>query len=344
MWKIIFKGNYEMKAMKILSVVMLLTAKESYGADIIDHIEQGLDTIEGLAQTNPEDAKIKLKDFQRNYGNTPEFEIFMDRYDLLKSSLYSNNNSWKHTGEIQNVVTNFPSQQEVSKQEVVMDMPSLANILPDIKPGTLVLLDIDDTLMARSFQTGKHVLLEENFPEMLEGMRARGAKVIAFTHRSMDSDAQQRLQGLGVHLEHNSISELRNDYISNNPGYLNGILYAATRPKGDVLPLIIAKYTEAYGRPSQILFADDTEDNVRGICDAAKGLNLNSKCFHYSGGNQFNRQQHAFMGNREFSIAPTRAEENEMNRYGINSVEELRSRKREAGQLGISLGEYLQML
>lgn len=140
--------------------------------------------------------------------------------------------------------------------------------------GYVFLTDIDGTIMERG--TDGHFLIDVNTAPTIKTLEERGAKVLAFTHRSMDSNAEERLQNLGVTFT--SILNTHNEDNHNGPGYKNGIFYAGggefTKEKAIIV--LMKKYGDALGNPTHLVMVDDNIDNVHGVKKGANTLGISN--------------------------------------------------------------------
>lgn len=249
-----------------------------------------------------------------------------------------------------------------TRADVIENVQTLADIKQYIVPNTLVLLDVDDTMMTRSFKTQEHQLLENNLSDTLTTIHnTDDAEIVGFTHRSMNfdkeskqlnpEDAYNRLKDLGIDMAKFGAEDLRNDEVGEGFKYMNGMFYAAMNPKDTLLGQILTKYASKHGKsPDRIIFADDAEDTVRKVSEAARKLNIDSICMIYTGGlEDYVKAKDAMkhLPDNAFLLAERKEEEILLEKYRLllkDNVELLRQYEREAKKMKTPLEDYLQML
>lgn len=134
----------------------------------------------------------------------------------------------------------------------------------------------------------KTMLVEQEWPTILEMLKKKGVTVIALTSMhtgtfgkisSMEHWRANELKSLGIifsPIATDTIKVLINS--KQQPATLHqGILFTGSHPKSDVLKSFIAMY----GLPSKILFFDDRLPQVELLQELCKDMNIPYKGYHY---------------------------------------------------------------
>ncbi len=201
---------------------------------------------------------------------------------------------------------------------------TLQSRIDQLQPGDWLVVDIDDTIItpqammfrpASSFCTfiddikkdplhnmaeilstwrlsRKTMLVEQEWPEILDVLQKKGVIVIALT--------QMHTGKLGKipSMEHWRVNELRNLEITFSPfstdtveilidtdepaTLYQGILFTGAHPKADVLSSFIKKY----GTPPKILFFDDRLYQVRALEELCAKMQIPYEGYHYLAAHQ----------------------------------------------------------
>lgn len=327
-----------------LSAAPLLAAEDS-----IEQILSGFTRIETMAHQNPQQAGLELKRMQTIYGMTNEFTIFSDRYDSLKKEIY------------QKIEDQSKPEQKPSQVEKIQathhrfnDVKTLEDLFGLLQKGTLVLLDIDDTVLIKSMINHQVEPIEKNITEIIQKMRDLGGIVFGLSIRSLETSnrAIEDLNSIQINYGKLAPKTIQNGpFFDGNPavGYKDGIIFAAAHyfnekggRKGPILVEFLKKNPQL--QVPNILFADDSEDNVDNVDQALKQEGISSAVFHFVGGQNRNVEITKQAEYVKFDMAPLKMEENEMRQYNLQSVEELRTYKSQAAQLQMNFDDYMAML
>lgn len=231
---------------------------------------------------------------------------------------------------------------------LVFKSDTITAITPYVHEGSLVIFDLDDTLIKTpeligsdtwftfltEEQTKKgltyneaveqvlplyffvrnivHVeLVEPCAPAFIAHLRQQNIQVMALTSQSLPLIAKttKEMDRLGIHF---FITEASNNIfglsITHNAKFVNGILFSGNNHKGDTLFQLLDLINAA---PSNIIFIDDKESNVKKVESAVEAHGISFIGLHFTGAdtwkNEFNqtlanKQLYAFKVN--YGLAP----------------------------------------
>lgn len=199
----------------------------------------------------------------------------------------------------------------------VREIKSLAAIVPELTPGTLLVFDIDNTMVepvgnigsdqwyyylekayrrdgldpaaaeakagetwAKAQGTVKVKPVEELTPALVREQQKRGLKILALTARGA-SDAPAtfaQLSAIGVDL---AASAVRKDDLADSPKgfYSRGVLFVGDGPdKGKTLVAFLKKIGL---RPAKVVFADDKPHHAKNVDEALTAAGIATVSFRY---------------------------------------------------------------
>lgn len=182
--------------------------------------------------------------------------------------------------------------------ELVYESNSLADIIPHVISGSIVCLDFDDTILRRDDNSGQHVLVESEFPSIIQQIRAAGADIFILTARSFDSEdiVLDRLARTGVvNLDYHSLA-LEGGSLNNNPrvGFSGSAIYCGSmgsdnaNNKGEVLEAFLTKYNL---HPTRVILADDSIDQVTAFYTHMTNVGYSTVALEYVPGNNMLRDE-----------------------------------------------------
>lgn len=173
----------------------------------------------------------------------------------------------------------------------------LSEIIPLVESGSVIFLDLDDTLVVENLMTGKRERVEDGVLEVLEEIRKRGGLVVACTARTFSS-----LERIEKHLEEASINlnDRNLDFIepffmneARTAGYARGIMccpHFATqaedvfrKPDG-ILHFIEMLENKYCCQVSGLIFVDDAESLVKMVHKRLSSTERKTWCFQYRAG------------------------------------------------------------
>jgi len=133
----------------------------------------------------------------------------------------------------------------------------------------------------------KVMLVEQEWPTIIEALKKRGVVVIALTQMhsgkfgkipSMENWRADELRKLGITFNPFSTDTVETLIDTDEPATLfQGILFTGSHSKSDVLNSFIAKY----GIPPKILFFDDRLHHVGSLGELCSKLNIIYEGYHY---------------------------------------------------------------
>ena len=343
-----------MNILKLMTAGFLFLPTNAIASEnTIDHILSEFEAIEIMTHSQPAQANDKLKKLQLDYGFTDEFAMFSERYALVKKDIQ---NALKEVNNLQissiqnSVITNQSHVQNVKFENV----KTLKDLLPYIHKGTLVFLDIDDTVLIKSMIDHKVEPIERDIANTIMEMRERGGIVLGLSIRSLNASdrAITDLNSININYGHFAPQTIKEGPFinsNNSVGYQYGIIFAAANnfsEKGSQKGRILLEFLRNNPQLNitNVVFADDSKDNTDDVDEALRQAQISSVVFQYSGGQQRNIEITEQAAHMQFGVAPLKAEEEEMARYNISSVEELRAYKIQAHDVGMGLEDYLQMI
>ena len=131
------------------------------------------------------------------------------------------------------------------------------------------------------------MLVEQEWPEILDALRAKGVIVIALTQMhtgkfgkipSMEHWRANELKNLGITFSPFSADTVEILIDTDQPATLfQGILFTGTHSKADVLSSFIKKY----GTPPKILFFDDRLYQVKALEELCTEMQIPYEGYHY---------------------------------------------------------------
>lgn len=187
------------------------------------------------------------------------------------------------------------------------------NELNNVDSKTLVLFDVDDTLVTQPDFITKacyfpaikwellysyvwanypRVLIEQQVVDIINNLKKKGAYVLALTHmesgsfgvvESIPKWRYKRLKQNGITFSanfRNMIFENFPMYEDSKPLLYKGILFANKQDKGSVLEAFL-KRTGL--KPSRILFFDDLIENLQSVSKVCKKRRISCLLFNYRG-------------------------------------------------------------
>lgn len=194
---------------------------------------------------------------------------------------------------------------------------TLQSRIDQLQPGDWFVVDIDDTIItpqammfrpASSFCTfidgikqksniadivsawrlnRKVMLVEQEWPEILDALQAKGVIVIALTQmhtgkfgkiHSMEHWRAEELKNLGIIFSPFSTDIVETLIDTDEPATLfQGILFTGAHQKADVLNCFIKKY----GTPPKILFFDDRLYQVKALEELCAEMHIPYEGYHY---------------------------------------------------------------
>lgn len=203
-------------------------------------------------------------------------------------------------------------RQAISTITTISSFDEAADVLDEADENTLVVFDVDDTLIApknipskeakinhydRSIYL-KHVeflVIEPTIVECIKELQKK-SRVIALTHMHNSSYAAiqwypqwryDRLKECNIDFSSNHVPERINFEIEGShaePVFYNGILATDCTPKGTVLAAFLAYCKDDKNwTPSRVIFFDDKIENVESVEQALSQTGIDFTGFHYDG-------------------------------------------------------------
>jgi hypothetical protein len=182
------------------------------------------------------------------------------------------------------IIVNTPDTKSPSIQ-------LLSDIIPYVNKDTVVLFDIDDTLIANEW--ANKALTEEDLLNTLQIIDKKGAKKFGFTIRSYDENKplNVELKDKEIHfsqLEDEILKEYENP-LQGQPKlksqFKEGIFYSSwgVGNKGEIAPMVVDKVLKTYPETKSIIFVDDASYHVDNVCEELQKNHptIDSFCFHY---------------------------------------------------------------
>ena len=203
-----------------------------------------------------------------------------------------------------------------------VSIKTLQPYLDQLQPGDWLVVDIDDTVITPSammFRTQsphcklidnlktspnsdltvsiwrlnrKIMLVEEEWPAIIDALQKRGVIVIALTQMhtgsfgkisSMEKWRAQELKTLGITFSAFATNDIEILIDGEKPATVyQGILFTGPHTKADVLENFIKRY----GKPPKIVFFDDRFEHVKSLEKLCTDMNISFEGYHYQATNQ----------------------------------------------------------
>jgi hypothetical protein len=159
-------------------------------------------------------------------------------------------------------------------------------------PSVLVILDADDTTIARNI-ANRFAPLQDTTVGNIHKMRQKGSQVLILTSRSFDTidEVVRRFEEAGINLAQDNTGlfqghlaqKIEPNGTRSNAGSWQAIVAASGGfTKGEVLSSLIELSPNFFANIKTIVFADDAEDNVRNVHEALQNSRFNSRVFHFT--------------------------------------------------------------
>lgn len=203
-------------------------------------------------------------------------------------------------------------------QALVFESNDFETLVPHVQPGTLVVLDLDDTVMttvghlgsqawvnymiARLMKKGldlgdalgitaslqllfytqiSMVPVEQKIPEIIKDLQNNNVPVIALTSRTLaiEEVTLKQLDSIGVDFSNNTLYQGKiKRGITSLALYADGIIFCTGNDKGQIL----FQFLDAIGYvPQKIVFVDDQLKNVIKVESAAEQRGIDFVGIHY---------------------------------------------------------------
>lgn len=125
--------------------------------------------------------------------------------------------------------------------------------------------------------------------QFIETLQSKGFIVLGLTARErakwydtpidgVDSMTATQVDSIGVHFSHPTEDE-RHSYITENPQYFQGILFADTDLKGEFLRKL---FSDPSKYPNKVVFIDDKESQNLSVAQLCHELGIDHLCFSYA--------------------------------------------------------------
>lgn len=153
------------------------------------------------------------------------------------------------------------------------------------------------------FLQPKRVLIEENTPHLIKGLKDKGIKVIALTScqtgtfgiiPKVERWRIDHLNSLNINFS-SSFPHIKRQFLAEiaTPGktaplYEDGILFSYGYKKGEVLKAFLKQCNFT---PSKVVFIDDLDENLDSVKAALDSLNIELKEYQYAGATRFFKQK-----------------------------------------------------
>lgn len=191
------------------------------------------------------------------------------------------------------LLQSLPSKKEIPFEANIRQLSSFKDAIPlleKIPPDTLVIFDMDDTLVVYRDESLPPALTESFTPNLIRKLQEKGIKTIALTATTVVDAPQEELRykellEVGIDFSR-SFQEF---FIFNNfplykehyPLLSKGIIYTNSMSKGEVLSAFLEKVKDSL-QPSLIIFFDDRLNNILDVKKAAEERNINYVGFFYN--------------------------------------------------------------
>lgn len=173
----------------------------------------------------------------------------------------------------------------------------LINILPYIDSKTLVVFDMDQTLIMDpkhagnvNFPITKLAFVEPQTAEILRHVKQRTDMIVGLTARgyfSTKDDATLRLQDLGFTLDYSwlngtNYAGLNQNNVNFGQGYKKGVIYTQYNAKSPFLLAFLQELNSKGLQVQRVIFVDDSLTHCKDVSQAMKLKKLESRVFHYT--------------------------------------------------------------
>ncbi len=190
------------------------------------------------------------------------------------------------------------TKTEPCKNNPLFKTKAIKQILPYIDDHSLVVFDIDQTLIMDpkhagnvNYQITKLSFVEPNTKAVLNELVNRNIKIVGLTARGYfdanNDDAYARLRDLGFDLSCDWLKKTRYHNLNSNVtnfarGFKNCVFYTNFSSKAAMLSDLLTEL-EAHAIPVQrIVFVDDSEGHCNEISLSLQQRKMNSCVFHYT--------------------------------------------------------------
>lgn len=180
----------------------------------------------------------------------------------------------------------------------IIQIKHIRDILPYIGEKTLVVLDMDQTVIMDpkhgsnvSYPITRLAFVEDDTLDVLKRIVDKKGKLMGLTARGYFSrehdDAHDRMRELGFVLTCNWLDSTKYQNMNLHAenfvrGFKKCIFYTGHHSKGAMLTDLLSELKKHSIEIHNIVFVDDTKTHCHDINNAAKSANINSCAFHYT--------------------------------------------------------------
>lgn len=174
---------------------------------------------------------------------------------------------------------------------------TLSKIIPLVKEGSVIFIDLDDTLILDNLVTGKRERVEEGVTEILDEMRNKGGLVIACSARSFSSleRIEKHLEEASIKLKDKNLKFIEPFFMneSRTAGFARGILccphfavdHSDVFDKASGIAHFVDMLEVKYCRQvTRVIFVDDVESTVQMVHRKLSLQERESWTFQYQAG------------------------------------------------------------
>jgi hypothetical protein len=156
-----------------------------------------------------------------------------------------------------------------------------AILTTEIAPGTVVLLDLDNTVIATDPHTQQRRVLEPALLEVILGLKNKGIEVYGYTSRNVYTKGEETiktLEGLSVEFSPTELS-------STDDKMINGVYFTNQGCKGEEFANMLTRILmgRINKQPiSKVYVADDVDLEIEKIAKEATQLGISAVGIHYT--------------------------------------------------------------
>ncbi len=160
------------------------------------------------------------------------------------------------------------------------EIASVDQISPFVTEDSLVLWDLDKTIMVFDWQAPHAAQLVENqIPKIISDLQARGIRTLAITRRKPQllANTQSELQKFGIDFT-KTAPQIKEPNFAPGMLYQSGVIFTSEQEKGEALKPFLS---QADFKSVRVMLIDDEWFNVVSLAQATEKLNLGFDGFYY---------------------------------------------------------------